>query len=111
MVDARPPTKNPSFFRRLAMVTKNAKPEKSEKSEKLSRPGAASQAVRELDKPATLTELTRRAMDLFTRSGGKCDEDQMRNELKSTIRSAAMLGLVTTRRDELTIIPASNQEE
>ena len=72
---------------------------------KLTKPAAAAQAVREATGPTTLTELVETAYGLFANAGGKCERATMLSECKTAIRSAEMFGLVTVKRNEITIVP------
>jgi hypothetical protein len=77
----------------------------TQKPAKLTRPAAAAQAVRDVTGPTTLTELVETAYGLFTDAGGKCEKAVMLSECKAAIRSAEMFGLVTVKRNEITIVP------
>jgi hypothetical protein len=85
------------------MAKQNEKPDR--RTAKLSRYAAATQVIRELEGPTTLSDLLRTAQKLFADTGGKCSEAAMLSDVKAAIRSGEMFNLVTTKRNELTVTP------
>jgi hypothetical protein len=87
------------------MAKKESAQTPQRKPTKVRRYDVATQAVRELAAPTTLTELAATAYKRFVEVGGKCDQRAMLWDCKQAIRSAEMFGLVAIQRNEVTITP------
>ena len=90
------------------MVTKDSLQAPQPKPAKAKRYAAATQAVRELTGPTTLTALVATAQKLFVAAGGKGDQKAMVGDCKAAIRSGEMFGLVTVKRNEITVTPVAH---
>jgi len=73
---------------------------------KMSMRDAALAVVRELNAPATLSELTALALERYVQAGGEADAKTMRDYVKSSVQAAAAFGLVKVQKPtDLVVTP------